>query len=179
MSNDTFHHFGGRRQEIQNWTLPFIENISFWTSAKCRHSENVGKCWYSKKMFSVDFASIWFQRTCWLRYVFFVFFCKIDFQIFSKELGHVNRFSKWLCALMTKVAEAAKCGRGCWLSRVCSIFNYLNQPYFVFLYWYLCICVFVHVYICIWGRVCWLSRVCLLNFQLPKPILPPRYSMER
>ena len=127
MSNDTFHHFGGRRQEIQNWTLPFIENISFWTSAKCRHSENVGKCWYSKKMFSVDFASIWLQRTCWLRYVFFVFFCKIDFQIFSKELGHVNRFSKWLCALMTKVAEAAKCGRGCWLSRVCSIFNYLNQ----------------------------------------------------
>ena len=128
---------------------------------------------------SVDFASIWLQRTCWLRYVFFVFFCKIDFQIFSKELGHVNRFSKWLCALMTKVAEAAKCGRGCWLSRVCSIFNYLNQPYFVFLYWYLCICVFVHVYICIWGKVCWLSRVCLLNFQLPKPILPPRYSMER
>ena len=111
-------------------------------------------------MFSVDFASIWLQRTCWLRYVFFVFFCKIDFQIFSKELGHVNRFSKWLCALMTKVAEAAKCGRGCWLSRVCSIFNYLNQPYFVFLYWYLCICVFVHVYICIWGKVCWLSRVC-------------------
>ena len=140
------------------------------------------KCWKMltfQKMFSVDFSPIWLQRTCWLRYVFFVFFCKIDFQIFSKELGHVNRFSKWLCALMTKVAEAAKCGRGCWLSRVCSIFNYLNQPYFVFLYWYLCICVFVHVYICIWGMVCWLSRVCLLNFQLPKPILPPRYSMER
>ena len=33
----------------------------------------------------------------------------------------------WPAFLTSRAAEAAKCGRGCWLSRVCSIFNYLNQ----------------------------------------------------